>query len=101
MRVGDIIEQLLGSDLPVRLEAVDGTAMGPLDAPAKVTVRSIDAVRRIVHGAVGDLAALSPPGELGFARAYVCGDLDIEGDIFAVMQLRDRLPNVKLGTRPL
>ena len=101
MRVGDIIEQLLGSDLPVRLEAFDGTAMGPLDAPAKVTVRSIDAVRRIVHGAVGDLATLSPPGELGFARAYVCGDLDIEGDIFAVLQLRDRMPNVKLGTRQL
>jgi cyclopropane-fatty-acyl-phospholipid synthase len=33
---------------------------------------------------------------LGFARAYVAGDLDVEGDIFAGLSLRDRLPEVRL-----
>jgi len=101
MRVGDLVEQLLGRDLPVRLEAWDGTALGPEDASAKIVIRSFDAIRRIVQTAVGDLVSLSPPGELGFARAYVAGDLDIEGDIFQVLALRDRLPNVKLGARQL
>ena len=34
------------------------------------------------------------PGELGFGRAYVAGDLDVEGDIFAALELRHRFPNV-------
>jgi cyclopropane-fatty-acyl-phospholipid synthase len=91
MSVGDIVEQLLGPHLPVRLEAWDGTAMGPEDAPARIVLRSRDALRRIV----------TAPGELGFARAYVAGDLDVEGDLFAALALRERLPNVRLGGRQL
>ncbi len=50
-------------------------------------VRSPDAIRRIV----------TAPGELGFGRAYVAGDIDIEGDIFAMLELRHRLPSIRLG----
>jgi cyclopropane-fatty-acyl-phospholipid synthase len=91
MLVGDLVVQLLGDDLPVRLEAWDGTRLGPEDAPATIVLRSSDALRRIV----------TAPGELGFARAFVSGDLDIEGDIFAVLTMRDRLPNPKLTPRQL
>ncbi len=43
-------------------------------------------------------ATWSPrPGELGFARAYVAGELDLEGDIFEALALRDRLPDVQLA----
>jgi cyclopropane-fatty-acyl-phospholipid synthase len=91
MRLGDLLEQMLGTDLPVRVEAYDGTALGPPDAPARIVVRSPDALRRIV----------TAPGELGFARAYVSGDIDVEGDIFAALSLRDRLPSVKLTPRQL
>jgi cyclopropane-fatty-acyl-phospholipid synthase len=45
-----------------------------------VVLRSPDALRRIV----------TAPGELGFARAYVAGDLDIEGDVFEALALLDR-----------
>ena len=86
MTLASIIESALGTDLPVGLRAYDGTSLGPPDAPATIIVRSPDALRRIV----------TAPGELGFARAYVAGDLDLEGDIFAALALRDRLPNVKL-----
>jgi cyclopropane-fatty-acyl-phospholipid synthase len=69
----EVIAALLaqaGLDLPVRLRAWDGSEAGPLDGPVLVA-RSPRALQRI----------LWRPGELGLARAYVSGDLDIEGDL--------------------
>jgi cyclopropane-fatty-acyl-phospholipid synthase len=74
--VADVIAGLLaqaGLDLPVRLRAWDGSEAGPLepaDGPVLVA-RSPRALQRI----------LWHPGELGLARAYVSGDLDVEGDL--------------------
>jgi len=59
-----------GVALPVRVRAWDGSEAGPAAAPA-VVLRSPLALRRI----------LWRPGELGLARAYVSGDLDVEGDL--------------------
>ncbi len=59
---------------PWRLRAWDGSQSGPPDAPV-VAVRSPTAVRRLVWA----------PGELGLARAYVAGDIDIEGDVYATL----------------
>ena len=86
-----LIESVLGTDLPIALRAYDGTALGPSDAPATVILRTPNALRRIV----------TAPGELGFARAYVAGDLDVDGDMFAALELRDRLPDVKLTPKQL
>lgn len=85
------VTDLVGGDLPVRFEFFDGSAVGPdaEEAPATVRVRSRDALRRIV----------TSPGELGFARAYVAGDITIEGDIYAVLSLRTRLPSPRLTAR--
>jgi cyclopropane-fatty-acyl-phospholipid synthase len=91
MALAPIIESVLGTDLPVAVRAYDGSAVGPPDPPATIDVRSPNALRRII----------TSPGELGFARAYVAGDLDLEGDIFAGLALRDRLPNVKLHPQHL
>jgi cyclopropane-fatty-acyl-phospholipid synthase len=84
-----LFEGMLGPDLPIGLRGYDGTRLGLPDPPATVVVKSPDAVARIVQ----------VPGELGFARAYVAGDIDIEGDIFAALQLRDHLPEIKLTPR--
>ena len=86
MALAPIIESMLGTNLPVAVRAYDGSSVGPPDPPATIYVRSPDALRRII----------TAPGELGFARAYVAGDIDLEGDIFAGLALRDRLPDVKL-----
>ena len=59
-----------GVDLPVRVRAWDGSEAGPSGAPVAV-LRSPLALRR----------ALWAPGELGLARAYVSGDLDVDGDL--------------------
>ena len=72
-RLAAALAVVLGVDrLPVRLRAWDGTVAGPDDAPL-VIVRSPQAVRRLVWA----------PGELGLARAYVAGELDVEGDLYA------------------
>jgi cyclopropane-fatty-acyl-phospholipid synthase len=86
MSVAEMVEEILGADLPVAFEAYDGSRCGPVDAPATIVLRSPTALQRI----------LTAPGELGFGRAYVAGDLDVEGDIWAALALRDRLPAVKL-----
>lgn len=75
--VADVVAAILGKDLPFGVAAYDGSRVGPHDPPATVVIRSPDALARI----------LTRPGELGLSRAYVAGDLDVEGDIFAVLGL--------------
>ncbi|MEW2077013.1 class I SAM-dependent methyltransferase [Streptomyces sp. NPDC017966] len=68
------IEQLIGTPLPVRVRAWDGSQAGPPDAPTLV-VRNRRALRRL----------LFKPGELGLARAWVAGDLAVEGDLYTAL----------------
>jgi len=76
LRLKSLVEQLIGVPLPVRIRAWDGSQAGPPGVPTLV-VRNRRAVRRL----------LWKPGELGLARAWVSGDLDIEGDLYAVLEL--------------
>lgn len=69
-RLASFAEKLLGGQLPVGLRTWDGTRAGPVDAPT-VVLRNRRALRRLLYA----------PGELGLARAYVTGDLDVEGDL--------------------
>jgi cyclopropane-fatty-acyl-phospholipid synthase len=89
--LGTLIESLLGADLPVALRAYDGTVLGPTDAAATVVINSPRALARIVQS----------PGELGIGRAYVTGEIDVEGDIFAALAIRDNLPNIHMGPRQI
>jgi len=75
-RLRSVAEQLLGVPLPLRIRAWDGSQAGPPGAPA-VVVRNRRALRRL----------LFKPGELGLARAWVAGDLDIEGDLYGVLEV--------------
>ncbi|AWE50717.1 MULTISPECIES: SAM-dependent methyltransferase [Streptomyces] len=76
LRLQVLLEQLLGTPLPVRIRAWDGSRSGPPGAPVLV-VRNRRAVRRLLYR----------PGELGLARAWVAGDLDIEGDLYTALDL--------------
>jgi cyclopropane-fatty-acyl-phospholipid synthase len=67
-----LTEETLGLTLPIRLRAWDGSEAGVPGAPV-VVIRSKRALRHVIW----------QPGELGVARAYVQGDLDIEGDLGA------------------
>ncbi|MEU5506424.1 cyclopropane-fatty-acyl-phospholipid synthase family protein [Streptomyces fungicidicus] len=76
-RLKGILEQLIGTPLPVRVRAWDGSEAGPPDTPTLV-VRNRRALRHL----------LWKPGELGLARAWVAGDLAVEGDLYTAL---DRL----------
>lgn len=64
---------VLGTEqIPLRLRAWDGSEAGPPDAPV-MEFRSRRALRRMLWS----------PGQLGLSRAYVAGEIDAPGDIFA------------------
>ncbi|HVK23403.1 MAG TPA: cyclopropane-fatty-acyl-phospholipid synthase family protein [Actinokineospora sp.] len=69
-------ERVLGVPLPVRIRAWDDSEAGPPDAPV-VIVRSRRPLRRL----------LWDPDELGLARAYVSGELDVDGDLAEALSL--------------
>ncbi len=79
--VRPLLASLLGPDPTVPFRFWDGSRLGPETADACVVVRSPRALRRLLYA----------PGELGVARAYVAGELDIEGDVFAALRLKDLL----------
>ncbi len=83
------IAGLLGSDIPIGIDCYDGSHLGPRDGATSIVVRSPKALRYV----------LTAPGEIGFARAYVAGEIDVEGDIFEALALRDNLPDVKVTPR--
>ena len=89
MTLAELVAELLGPDPPVAVELHDGSVVGPADAPARLVFRSPDVLRRLA----------TAPGELGFARAYVAGELDVEGDIYAALELHERLAAARLSAR--
>ena len=60
----------------VQLVFWDGSTIGPDDGPGQIVLNSPDALRRIMWA----------PGELGFARAYIAGELDVVGPIGEVLR---------------
>jgi cyclopropane-fatty-acyl-phospholipid synthase len=76
LRLQGLFAQVLGAPPPVRIRAWDGSQAGPSGAPILV-VRNRRALRRL----------LWKPGELGLARAWVAGDLDIDGDLYTTLAL--------------
>ena len=93
LTLAGLVRRFLGVELPVRLRAWDGSVAGPADAPT-VVIRSRKALRRL----------LWDPNELGLARAYVSGEIDVEGDLrdglsrFWGLARREGVGKVKLST---
>jgi cyclopropane-fatty-acyl-phospholipid synthase len=72
-RLAKALAVVLGTDvIPLRLRAWDGSEAGPEGAPV-LEFRSRRALRWILWS----------PDQLGLSRAYVAGDIDSPGDIFA------------------
>src|SRR5579864_7919582 len=84
--LGPLVRALLGTESPVAIRFWDGSSIGPdvdlTAAPlAAVLVRSPDAIRRLLYA----------PNELGLGRAYVVGDLDVDGDVYAALAIREAM----------
>ena len=69
LTVGQAFDRVFGSDAPVRVVAWDGSEGGSPDG----------LVLRLTQSARRSTISLTAPGELGLARAYLLGDLVIDG----------------------
>ncbi|MFE1592944.1 class I SAM-dependent methyltransferase [Nocardia sp. NPDC058705] len=92
--IADAFEPLLRATLgphpAVGFEFWDGSTIEPDGAgPGTMRVRSEDALRHLIWA----------PGELGLARAFVSGTVDLDGDIFTMLRaLQSTAPNdARLG----
>lgn len=78
--VAELLAPALGElldDVPVRFAFWDGSSAGRADAAHEVAVRGPDALRHLLWA----------PGELGLGRAYVAGQLDVDGDLVEALSL--------------
>jgi cyclopropane-fatty-acyl-phospholipid synthase len=67
--LAEVLEILAGGRLPLRITAYDGSLAGPPDAPFGLDLRTPRGTTYLATGR----------GDLGLARAYIAGDLDIIG----------------------
>jgi cyclopropane-fatty-acyl-phospholipid synthase len=89
-RVSDIAERALGwlPALPFAVRFWDGSTLGAPNGPV-VLIRSPRALSYLVR----------EPNQLGLARAWVTGLLDVEGDPEVVLASRDRFRGIALSAR--
>ncbi|WP_063128552.1 SAM-dependent methyltransferase [Nocardia fusca] len=72
-----LMRATLGPHPAVGFEFWDGSTIRPAgEIPGTMRVRSADALRHLIWA----------PGELGFARAFVSGTVDLDGDIFDMLR---------------
>ena len=69
------LTRVLGARPELAVRAWDGSRAGPPGAPVLV-LRSRRALRRLVW----------EPNDLGFGRAYVAGEVDVDGDVFELLR---------------
>jgi len=74
--IAPVFAAVIGSQSPVAVTAYDGSSAGPDDPISRLVVRDPRALRCIA----------TAPSDLGLARAYVWGYLDVEGDLFVTLQ---------------
>ena len=69
MTLAEIFETLLGGNLSIRITAYDGSSAGPVDAQYGLDLKTPRGTTYLV----------TAPGDLGLARAYIAGDLELIG----------------------
>jgi cyclopropane-fatty-acyl-phospholipid synthase len=67
--IGEAVSRLMPEGVPFRFTAYDGSSAGPADAPVGLHLRNERGLSYL----------LTAPGDLGLARAYIAGDLVVEG----------------------
>jgi cyclopropane-fatty-acyl-phospholipid synthase len=75
-----VMAKVVGHGLPIAFTAFDGSRAGASDPVTTIALRDPRALNYLA----------TAPGELGLARAYVSGYLDVEGDIYTTLRLLAR-----------
>ncbi len=89
MRVAELISGIFGRDAPVRVIAYDGSKAGPDSAEVAMRIVSPRALARLA----------SAPGTLGLARAYIEGEIDVEGEFYDLLEAMAELTFHDLSRR--
>ncbi|MBM3666859.1 MAG: class I SAM-dependent methyltransferase [Actinobacteria bacterium] len=81
MKLAEVFRCLISEQAPIAFRGYDGSSAGPADVEATMEIRSPEAVAFIA----------TAPSDLGLARAYVSGALEVHGDLHAFLHsmLRD------------
>ncbi|WP_169984678.1 class I SAM-dependent methyltransferase [Microbispora sp. H10836] len=88
MTLAEIFEKIVGPDAGVEFVAYDGSKAGSLGADVRIEVKSPAAVAYLAQA----------PGELGLARAYISGHIDVHGDMYTLL---DRMWSLTINDLPL
>jgi len=88
VEIASFVVDALGGTAPFYIEAFDGSTAGSPDLPLRVRIVRKEGLVRV----------LTRPGELGLARAYVAGDIDLDGDLDALFDLQ--APSLRQMVRP-
>lgn len=81
-----LIRGAVRDEIPLQIKCWDGSRAGPPSAPWQLTIDKR-----------GLLRLLWAPNEVGLARAYVSGDIDIEGDLFGCLEAMERVSDPAIG----
>lgn len=85
MTIANMVERLTKEPPPIRFEAYDGSGLGPEDSPITLRLLNERGLRFMVT---------APGGDLGVVRAYVSGDIVVDGvhpgDPYEAMRLLGR-----------
>lgn len=76
MKVAEIFEVIVGADSNVGITAYDGSTAGAPHAPNILKVQSRSALQYLA----------TAPSDLGVARAFITGAIDVEGDLATVVR---------------
>lgn len=91
MTVAEIVTPLVraavGSNAPIAIRGWDGSRTGRPHAQWTIKINNRRGLRRLLWA----------PNELGFARAYVSGDIEIEGDLIAGMETLEEMADPSRG----
>jgi cyclopropane-fatty-acyl-phospholipid synthase len=74
--IAEVVSSAFGHP-PLRVQAYDGSSAGPADASVRITLSSPAALSYLI----------TAPSSLGLARAFISGELDIEGDLYEALSL--------------
>ncbi len=91
--VEPLLEQVFDGGPPIRFVFWDGSTTGPQSTAECVVVHSVNALTRMLWS----------PNELGMARAFVVGEIDVDGDLYVVLEALRRRTTVstRLNARSL
>jgi cyclopropane-fatty-acyl-phospholipid synthase len=91
-RAAEILHRIFG-------QAVTGCAFRLWDGTCVTLGDDAPVCTVVVHRAQTFLRLMRDPSPYNFAEAYVAGDLDLEGDLFAAMKIADAIEEIRPSVR--